>query len=99
MKLNISAICNKFSAKGYVKLKIVFLPLIPVSICVPVYSGNYLRNSFDKYFFHAPYLMYIPVSKLYEHCGTKRVRFKRPKSEIKKLCSLEKNCKITRETD
>jgi len=34
--------------------------------------------------------MYNPVSKLYERCGTKRVRFKRPKFEKRKLCSLDK---------
>ena len=81
---------NKFSTNGYVKLKIVFLPLIPVSICVPVYSGNYVRNSIDKYFFHAPYVVDNPISNLYELCGTKRLGFKRPKFEKRKLCILDK---------
>ena len=83
MKLGIFAISNKFSTK----FKSLFLSILPISICVPVYSGNYLRSS---NFFHALYMVYNPTSKKYENCDTKRVRCKRPNFEIRKLCTLDK---------
>jgi hypothetical protein len=49
MKLNLSAICNKFSTKGYNAFKIVLLH-IPISIYFPAYPGNYLGSSKEKLF-------------------------------------------------
>ena len=42
--------------------------------------------------------MYNPVIKMHELCGTKRVRFKGPKFEIRKL-QLRQICKVLRENE
>jgi len=85
LKLAIPASCNKFSTKNYSEFNLVFISLIPFSICVPAYSGIYFSIWKEKYFFHAIYIVYNPMSKLYESVWDKRIKF-----EIRKLCTLEK---------
>ena len=65
LKLVIHVMCNKFYTKYYAEFILVYIFLIPFNICVPVYSGMYLKISEGKYFFHALYMVYNPMSKLY----------------------------------
>jgi len=85
LKLVIPAICNKFYTKYCFEFNLMFISLIPFSICFPIYSGMYLRISKFKYLFHALYMVYNPMSKLYVSVWDKRIKF-----EIRKLCTLEK---------
>ena len=73
MKLSVSTLCKLLFTKRYDEFKIVFVYLSPCSICVPVYSGKYLRGSNDKYLFHALYMVTFPMSTQHENLWEKNV--------------------------